>query len=123
MRIAKLLNLIEEKREEILVALENAFCESIDNRHLEFLVQLYADGDIEVWYSNSGSNSYKGSSLTGESICIGSFCNTCLETENNGDDGETEEEWIDWYKDFYKTEEAENKLKNCIEMLNMLEED
>ena len=115
------LKLAESKRNELIEALEQAFCESIDNRNLKYNVELYEDGEIQVWDDIAGRNSFKSSNMDGSSICVGSFCNQFMDIENDEESGETEEEWIEWYKDEYKNEEAENKLDYFIEQLEYYE--
>lgn len=117
MNIKEYINLIKEKREEIILALEKGFCNSLDNRNLEFNVELCNDGNILEWYSNAGSGDFKKSNLSGDSIHVATFCNQYILIDNAIN--ETEEEWLEWYKDEYKNSEAINKLDYIIEQLEI----
>ena len=74
------LALINEKRDEIITAGEQAFKDSVDNQHLQYHVELYCNGDIDVWHQSAGGNSFTSSSYKGNSICLMTFCNQYLET-------------------------------------------
>ena len=113
MKKNELLEMIESKREELIEVLENAFCESIDHRQLKINVELYDDGDIKIWEDIAGGNSFTSSSFEGTSVCVASFCNQYLEAENG--EYENEEDWFEWYKEEYKSQEAEQKLEIFID--------
>lgn len=79
------LALIEEKREEILAAGEQAFKNSIDETHLKYTVAMYAYGEIDTWYTLAGQNSFTISSYNGTSIVLMSFCNQDFDVPSNVD--------------------------------------
>lgn len=109
------LELINQKKSQLVEAGEQAFRDSIDNQHLRYIVELYKDGSISVWYDVAGGNSFTSSSHRGESYVVMQFCHQYMEINNQED--ETEEEWIEWYKDEYAHEEADQKLDREIEEL------
>lgn len=112
----KYLQLAQQNKEQIINALAQAFVDSVNDRHLKFNVELFNDGTIHTWYDQAGGNSFLASNMDGSSVRIASFCNQYLTIENNPE-VETEEEWLDWYKDNYKWEEAEEKYYNFLEQL------
>lgn len=117
MRKEEVISLIESKRDELIEKLEEAFCESIEYRHLKVNVELYEDGDIQLWVDSVNGNVTTFSSFVGSSVCIASFCNQYLEPDRYGELFITEEEWYEWYKEEYKNEEAEHRLAVFIESL------
>lgn len=77
----KWLELIEQKKEEILIAGEKAYAESLNNTQLRYIVELNNNGEIYTWYDIAGGNSYHMSTHNGESIEVLHFCNQYYEPE------------------------------------------
>lgn len=71
---SKWASLIEAKREEIQAAGEKAYRIAMENKHLKVIVELYEDGDVDVWHTSAGSNNQTMSSFNGESIQVMNFC-------------------------------------------------
>lgn len=111
------LELIDGNVDEIIEAGEQAFKDSVDNKHLEFIVELYKDGSINVWHDIAGGNSFSSANYKGDSVVIMKFCNQYLDVQNQED--ETEEEWLEWYKDEYAYQEASDKLEATIDEMRM----
>lgn len=70
MKNAEWLELISEKREEIIAAGEQAFKDAVDNQHLQYEVILRADGTVDTWYQAQGGNSMLGSCYNNEAITL-----------------------------------------------------
>lgn len=68
------IELIEAKREEIQEAGEKAYREAMENKHLKLIVELYQNGEVDVWHTTTGGNNQTMSSYNGESIQVMSFC-------------------------------------------------
>lgn len=82
-KFEEFLKIAKEKREVIMEKLAFAFCESIDNKHLQFHVELYLDGTVEVWHQIAGGNNYTMSSYNDESIQIGMFNNQYTDVDSD----------------------------------------
>lgn len=65
--------ILEENKQKILEALEEAFKDAIDNRHMEFIVEIDKDGEICQWGTNAGSMSMSMSVFHGEAYEVGRF--------------------------------------------------
>lgn len=52
------LELIEEKRDEIMEVGMQAFRDSVDNPHLRFIVEITDSGNVSSWYDIKSGNSY-----------------------------------------------------------------
>ena len=107
------LELAEKNKDQIIEKLEQAFVESIDNRVCDYLVELYNDEYIDIWYRPAGSNTFLESNWNGNSVTVAVFNHLYMDIEESED--MTEEEYLDWYKDEYKQQEAEEKYYHFIE--------
>lgn len=68
------IELIEEKREEILKAGKEAYKEAMNNTNLRYIVEINQDGNISIWYDVAGGNSFHLSTYKGESVELLHFC-------------------------------------------------
>lgn len=107
------LEIAEDNREQLIEKLQQAFINSVDNRGCDYLVELYNDGDIDIWQRPSGSNNFLESNFNGTSVTVAVFNHEYMDVELQED--ETEEEYLKWYKDEYKYQESEEKLEYFIE--------
>lgn len=80
--------ILEENKEKILEALEEAFKDAIDNRHMEFIVEIDKDGEICQWGTNAGSMSMSMSVFHGEAYEVGRFEFQYLDIDITEDDVE-----------------------------------
>ncbi|MFV0364129.1 MAG: hypothetical protein ACK5LL_13750 [Suipraeoptans sp.] len=75
------LELIEEKREEIMAKGVEAYESAWESQHMQFNVELYNDGVIEVWSDIAGGNSFKASNRNDTSMCLFTICHEHNEVE------------------------------------------
>lgn len=78
--------ILEVNKEKILETLEEAFRDAVDNRHMEFVVEIDKDGEIRQWGTNAGSMSMSMSVFHGESLEIGRFCFQYMDIDITEDD-------------------------------------
>ena len=78
--------IIEECREQLVEALETAFKEAVDYRHMQFITEIYKDGTIRTWSCSAGSTSFSMDSWNGKSIVVAAFCFQYLDIEVTEDD-------------------------------------
>lgn len=67
-------NIIERNREKLVEALEKAYKEAVDNRHMQYIVEIYKNGIIRTWACAAGSSSFSADSWNGESTVVSTFC-------------------------------------------------
>lgn len=78
--------ILEKNKERILETLEEAFRDAVNNRHMEFIVEIDKDGDIRQWGTNAGSMSMSMSVFHGEACEVGRFCFQYLDIDITEDD-------------------------------------
>ena len=66
--------IIEQSREKLIEALENAYKEAVDNRHMQYIVEIYKNGTIRTWACVAGSTSFSADSWKGESTVVATYC-------------------------------------------------
>ena len=65
---------IDQNEEKLIEAMEQAFRDAVDCRHMRHIVEIYQDGTIRTWACATGSNSFSSDSWNGKSKEVGSFC-------------------------------------------------
>lgn len=78
--------ILKKNKERILETLEEAFRDAVDNRHMEFIVEIDKDGEIRQWGTNAGSMSMSMSVFNEESFEIGRFCFQYMDIDITEDD-------------------------------------
>ena len=78
MKYSEWLELLGEKREQILNEAVDAYKDSLESTHLRFIVELDCNGDIYTWYDIAGGNSTHVSTYKGDSIECIRICNEYL---------------------------------------------
>lgn len=78
--------IIEQNREKLIEALEQAYKEAIDNRHMQYITEIYKNGTIRTWACAAGSNSFSSDSWNGTSIEVGRFCFQNMDIETTEED-------------------------------------
>lgn len=66
--------IMEENKEQLIEALEQAFKDAVDYRHMQFITEIYQDGAIRTWSCAAGSNSFSHDSFVGKSHEVKRFC-------------------------------------------------
>ena len=108
------LDVMEKHKEKLVEALENAYKEAVDNRHMQYIVEIYKNGIIRTWACAAGSTSFSADSWNGESIVVAAFCFQYLDIEVTEEDFRrhmTEEEQQDV---MWKAEEEGLSFLNYI---------
>lgn len=94
-------NIIEQNREKLIETLENAYKEAVDNRHMQYIVEIYKNGTIRTWACAAGSTSFSADSWKGESTVVSTYCFQYLDIEVTEDDfrrhmTEEEQQDVEW---------------------------
>lgn len=79
-------NVIEQNREKLIEALESAYKEAVDNRHMQYIVEIYKNGIIRTWACAAGSTSYSADSWNGESTVVATYCFQYMDIEVTEED-------------------------------------
>lgn len=79
-------NIIEQNREKLIEALESAYKEAVDCRHMQYVVEIYKDGTIRTWACAAGSSSFSADSWNGESTVVGTYCLQYMDIEVTEED-------------------------------------
>ena len=66
--------IMEENKEQLIEALEQAFKDAVDYRHMQFITEIYQDGTIRTWSCAAVSNSFSHDSFVGKSHEVKRFC-------------------------------------------------
>lgn len=106
--------IIEQNREKLIEELENTYKEAIDNRHMQYITEIYKDGTIRTWACAAGSTSFSADSWKGESIVVATYCFQNMDIEVTEEDFRrhmTEEEQHDTE---WRSEEE------CLSFLNYI---
>ena len=94
-------NIIEQNKEKLIEALENAYKESVDNRHMQYIVEIYKNGIIRTWACAAESSSFSADSWNGESTVVATYCFQNMDIEVTEEDfrrhmTEEERKDIEW---------------------------
>lgn len=100
--------IMEKHKEQLIEALEQAFKDAVDYRHMQFITEIYQDGTIRTWSCAAGSSSYSYDSWNGDSIVVGSFCFQNMDIEVTAEDFRR-----------HMTEEEQNDVKENAEEENL----
>ena len=73
--------IMEENKEQLIEALEQAFKEAVDYRHMQFITEIYQDGTIRIWSCAAVSNSFSHDSYVGKSHEVKRFCFSNMDIE------------------------------------------
>lgn len=65
---------MDQNEEKLIGAMEQAFRDAVDCRHMRHIVEIYQDGTIRTWACAAGSNSFSSDSWNGKSKEVSSFC-------------------------------------------------
>lgn len=92
---------IERNREKLIEALESAYKEAVDYRHMQYIVEIYKDGTIRTWACAAGSSSFSADSWRGESTVIATYCFNHMDIEVTEEDfsrhmTEEEQQDVEW---------------------------
>ena len=93
--------IIEQNKEQLIKALEEAYRNAVDHLDMEFTVEIYPDGTIRATEHTAGSTFQSHDSWAGKSHIVGTFCfqNMDIEiTEETIRSHMTEEEIVDAQK-------------------------
>ena len=70
----KWLEIIEQNKEQLIKALEEAYRNAVDHLDMEFTVEIYPDGTIRTAEYTAGSTFQSHDSWAGKSYVVGTFC-------------------------------------------------
>ena len=70
----KWLEIIEQNKEQLIKALEEAYRNAVDYQAMEFSVEIYLNGKIRITEHTAGSTFQSHDSWTGKSHIVGTFC-------------------------------------------------
>ena len=79
-------DVMEEHKEQLIEALEQAFKEAVDYRHMQFITEIYQDGTIRTWSCAAGSTSFSADSWNGESTVVATYCFQNMDIEVTEED-------------------------------------
>ena len=66
--------IIEQNKEQLIKALEEAYRNAVDHLDMEFTVEIYPDGTIRATEHTAGSTFQSHDSWAGKSHIVGTFC-------------------------------------------------
>lgn len=78
--------IIEQNREKLVETLENAYKEAVDNRHMQYIVEIYKNGIIRTWACAAGASSFSADSWNGESTVVATYCFRYMDIEVTEED-------------------------------------
>ena len=78
--------IMEENKEQLIEALEQAFKDAVDCRYMQYIVEIYKNGIIRKWTCAAGSNSFSADSWNGESIVVATYCFQYMDIEVTEED-------------------------------------
>lgn len=78
--------IIEQNRGKLVEALESAYKEAVDNRHMQYITEIYKDGTIRTWACAAGSTSFSADSWNGKSIVVATYCFQYMDIEVTEED-------------------------------------
>ena len=73
--------IMEKHKEQLIEALEQAFKDAVDYRHMQFIAEIYQDGTIRTWSCAAVSNSFSHDSYVGKSHEVKRFCFSNMDIE------------------------------------------
>ena len=79
-------NIIKQNREKLVEALEQAYKEAVDCRHMQYIVEIYKNGIIRTWTCAAGSSSFSADSWKGESTVVATYCFQYMDIETTEED-------------------------------------
>lgn len=93
--------IIEQNKEKLIEILESAYKEAVDNRHMQYIVEIYKNGTIRTWACAAGSSSFSADSWNGESIVVATYCFQNMDIEVTEEDfrrhmTEEERQEVEW---------------------------
>lgn len=106
--------IIEQNKEKLIEALENTYKEAIDNRHMQYITEIYKNGIIRTWACAAGSSSFSADSWNGESTVVATYCFQNMDIEVTEEDfrrhmTEEEQKDIEW-----------RSKEECLSFLNYI---
>lgn len=78
--------IVEQNKEKLVEALENAYKEAVDCRHMQYIVEIYKNGIIRTWACAAGSSSFSADSWNGESTVVATYCFQNMDIEVTEED-------------------------------------
>ena len=78
--------IIEQNKGQLISALENAYKEAVDYRHMQYIVEIYKNGIIRTWACAAGSSSFSADSWNGESTVVATYCFQNMDIEVTEED-------------------------------------
>lgn len=73
--------IMEKHKEQLIEALEQAFKDAVDYRHMQFITEIYQNGTIRTWSCAAVSNSFSHDSYVGKSHEVKRFCFANMDIE------------------------------------------
>lgn len=106
--------IMDQSEYKLIEAMEQAFRDAVDCRHMRYIVEIYQDGAIRSWACAAGSNNFSADSWNGESTVVSTFCFQYLDIEVTEDDfrrhmTEEEQKDIEW-----------RSKEECLSFLNYI---
>lgn len=107
-------NVIEQNKGQLISALEKAYKAAVDNRHMQYIVEIYKNGTVRTWACAAGSTSFSADSWNGESIVVTTYCFQNMDIEVTEEDfrrhmTEEERQDIEW-----------RSKEECLSFLNYI---
>lgn len=92
---------IEQNQGKLIEALESVYKEAVDNRHMQYITEIYKNGIIRTWACAAGSSSFSADSWNGESTVVATYCFQNMDIEVTEEDfrrhmTEEERQDIEW---------------------------
>ena len=78
--------IIEQNKEKLVEELEKTFKKAVDNRHMQYIVEIYKNGIIRTWACAAGSSSFSADSWNGESTVVATYCFQNMDIEVTEED-------------------------------------
>ena len=78
--------IMEENKEQLIEALEQAFKDAVDYRHMQFITEIYQNGTIRTWSCAAVSNSFSHDSFVGKAHEVKRFCFANMDIETTEED-------------------------------------
>lgn len=77
---------IEQNQGKLIEALESVYKEAVDNRHMQYITEIYKNGIIRTWACAAGSSSFSADSWNGESTVVATYCFQNMDIEVTEED-------------------------------------
>lgn len=78
--------IIEQNKEKLIEALESVYKEAVDNRHMQYITEIYKNGTIRTWACAAESTSFSADSWSGESTAVATYCFQNMDIEVTEED-------------------------------------